>query len=1038
VVPSGIGSAVYAGYVDNTNAVFGTGTLVGSTTGGGFVNGPGPSSNPFSMTISEAITLPAAVGTDMPPFNNDFGMQASPKPPLHLTCGVASGQVGVFYSSGLTANGGSPPFTYSIQSGSIAPLTLNQSTGVISGTPTVAGTLTFTAGVLDASGNAGFDTGTASCSILVSPPPPPTLTLACPSTTTGQVGSPFSGSLVATGGTLAYTFSILSGSLPAGLSLNPLTGAIGGTPTGPSGSATFTGKVTDSATPTTQSATTPAACGITINPPPAITSNCMAITATQGQPITPVQLSASGGIGGPYTFTSTNLPAGLVISTSGIISGTPTVSGTNLAYTVTIKDGANDVGTLNCQVTISAAPVGSIGVVVWNDTNASGTYPPDAGEPGLSGWTVTLSGTSAGTTTTSGAGTYSFTGLSAGTYKVCVTAKTGYTETYDLDGLATPNCATATLTAGQNRVDVNFGYVNSSQQQPGTLTVSCAKGTAEVGVAYNSSIAVTGGTGPYTFTVSTGTLPAGLTLNSTTGAITGTPTAAGTSGFTIKVVDSLNATGYTACSGTCATSVTSSTYFNSPTGNLGNSKTYSIGGTTVTAHGFSNSGTATAMYGSNYSGVTNDGIGIASVSNQQIDTSHFVQLDLTAALAAGATNIQLAIAGFNYCQGGESYDIYGSNTLGQIGTLLVGAGTKNTTLFSVPIGTYKYLSVRAHSGNVLLEQLSFSIPTTCSITVAPSLKVQCPSSSATQNKSYSSTVAVAGGTAPYTFSISWGQLPAGLSLNPNTGVISGTPTTTQTSAFQVKVVDAMGAIGYSNSSGSCSNGTTISYGQNGQQQKSDGDRGNSYSYSANGVSMDMYGFRNDGTGTHLYANNSWNNPGMGINEVGDNQIDSGHFVQCDISKHTGATSFSFTVNSSSNWGASYDVYGSNVLGQRGALLLSNVSANEDTPHTIPNADKYKYLCVTAHYGHVVVGNLNCNYPGKCAIDVQGSGYSWGGGGQGSWGYGGGGGNSGWGQGGCGQSGFGEGGFDQGGYNKGGSYGGWGWGGGSSGGTGSCW
>src|ERR1039458_6599102 len=46
---------------------------------------------------------------------------------------------------------------------------------------------------------------------------------------------------------------------------------------------------------------------------------------------------------------------------------------------------------------------------------------------------------------------------------------------------------------------------------------------------------VSGGTGPFTFSVGTGTLPAGLTLNTSTGAITGIPTAAGT--FTIKVTD---------------------------------------------------------------------------------------------------------------------------------------------------------------------------------------------------------------------------------------------------------------------------------------------------------------------------------------------------------------------------------------------------------------------------------------------------------------------------------------------------------------------
>src|SRR5581483_4432208 len=83
-----------------------------------------------------------------------------------------------------------------------------------------------------------------------------------------------------------------------------------------------------------------------------ITANCVAIQATQGVPITPVTLAATGGAGAPYTFTATGLPAGLTMSTSGTISGTPTVSGT-FNYTVTIKDFKGNTGTVNCSVTVS-------------------------------------------------------------------------------------------------------------------------------------------------------------------------------------------------------------------------------------------------------------------------------------------------------------------------------------------------------------------------------------------------------------------------------------------------------------------------------------------------------------------------------------------------------------------------------------------------------------------------------------------------------------------------------------------------------------
>jgi hypothetical protein len=64
-----------------------------------------------------------------------------------------------------------------------------------------------------------------------------------------------------------------------------------------------------------------------------------------------------------------------------------------------------------------------------------------------------------------------------------------------------------------------------------------------VGTAYNQTLSASGGTAPYTFTVSSGALPGGLTLNSATGAITGTPNAAGTFNFSITATDTNGCTG---------------------------------------------------------------------------------------------------------------------------------------------------------------------------------------------------------------------------------------------------------------------------------------------------------------------------------------------------------------------------------------------------------------------------------------------------------------------------------------------------------------
>lgn len=194
---------------------------------------------------------------------NDFSLIASVPPALTLACPASSGQVGVSYSSSLTAGGGVPPYTFSIISGSLPPgLTLNSSTGLISGKPTQASTFSFTAKVVDSSGNSTIDTVTTGCTIVTCPTTQIKLTLTCPSNS-GQVGTQYNSALVASGGVQPYTFSIISGSLPPGLTLNPATGVISGMPTTP-GPFSFTAQVVDSSG-NKSSNTVTSNCTITIN-----------------------------------------------------------------------------------------------------------------------------------------------------------------------------------------------------------------------------------------------------------------------------------------------------------------------------------------------------------------------------------------------------------------------------------------------------------------------------------------------------------------------------------------------------------------------------------------------------------------------------------------------------------------------------------------------------------------------------------------------------------------------------------------------------
>ncbi len=147
--------------------------------------------------------------------------------------------MGTAYSQTLAATGDTP-ITWSIESGSLpAGLSLEASTGIISGIPTTVGTASFTVKATNASGS---DTKALSIDIVSQPVAPAITTSSLPG---GTVGTAYSQTLAATGDT-PITWSIESGSLPEGLSLESETGVISGIPT-TVGTASFTVKATNAA-----------------------------------------------------------------------------------------------------------------------------------------------------------------------------------------------------------------------------------------------------------------------------------------------------------------------------------------------------------------------------------------------------------------------------------------------------------------------------------------------------------------------------------------------------------------------------------------------------------------------------------------------------------------------------------------------------------------------------------------------------------------------------------------------------------------------
>jgi Flp pilus assembly secretin CpaC len=163
------------------------------------------------------------------------------------TTSLPDGVLNTAYSATLQSTGGTGAITWSLATGTLPTgLALNASTGAITGTPTAAGTSSITVKATDAASPP--NTVTAALSISINAVAP-AFAISRASLPNGSIGTPYDQILTATGGTAPFTWSVSSGSLPTGLSLNAATGELTGTPTSTTTtpvSFTFAVGVTDS------------------------------------------------------------------------------------------------------------------------------------------------------------------------------------------------------------------------------------------------------------------------------------------------------------------------------------------------------------------------------------------------------------------------------------------------------------------------------------------------------------------------------------------------------------------------------------------------------------------------------------------------------------------------------------------------------------------------------------------------------------------------------------------------------------------------
>ena len=484
-------------------AMDGSGDLYGATTGGG-ASGYGAvfelnSSSTFTITATDATGAAASQS-----YNVTINAYTAP---TISTTSLPNWTIDRPYSQTVVATGGTAPVIFNVSAGSLPTgLSLNTSTGAITGTPTTTtgSPFSFTITATDAFNNTGSEAYSIAISTL-----PTITTTTLPNWTVKQ---PYSRTLGVSSGTAPDSFTVTSGSLPAGLSLTTSTGVISGTPTA-TGSASFTISVTDAA-----GAMASQSYSVTINPSLTITTTTLPNgTVNQSYSST---INVSGGTS-PDTFaiTAGSLPTGLSLnSNTGAITGTPTASGNPFTFTVTATDAADAVASNSYSVII--IPVGPVIITTLPNWTVNTAYSQTlAANGGTSPYTYAVTSGSLPTG-------LSF-NSSAGTITGTPTTTSG-----------SPFAFTITVTDAAHATSSKaFGLTINAAPAITTTTLS----TGVVGQSYSQPLQSTGGTGTTTYAVTAGSLPAGLSLNTSTGAITGTPTATSSSSlsYTANVVSPL-------------------------------------------------------------------------------------------------------------------------------------------------------------------------------------------------------------------------------------------------------------------------------------------------------------------------------------------------------------------------------------------------------------------------------------------------------------------------------------------------------------------
>ncbi|MCU1383590.1 MAG: hypothetical protein JWL71_2287 [Acidobacteria bacterium] len=425
-----------------------------------------------------------------------------------VTTALADGLLNQYYAQSLVCTGASTPCAWQLVDSTLpAGVTFDATAGAVLGMPTRIETGSLTVSAYNPAWPANV--ATVTLSLTIAPPP---FTVSIPGAPAAQVGVSYQLTPSVTGTLGSSSWSLVSGTLPAGLTLDPFSGAVTGTPQS-WGTSTAVIQAQDSWRIDRIDAK-----AVTITVAPAAlrvtTPSLGSIEYRQGYQ---AQLAVSGGTGSTtWTVIGGALPAGVTLDASGGVSGTPTAIGT---FSVTVRavdanwPGSSADAPLALVVsapvmgmTVSAPSSAQIGVPYAGNGAATGIV-------GTASWSIATGALPAGIALNAATGEIAGVPAAFGGFTVVVQVQ----DSYD---------ASRVLAAALSIIVA---------PRPIAITTTSVP-AANAGSAFAATLGASGGTGGVVWSLDSGALPAGITLNAS-GSLAGRSSALGTFTFGAKATD---------------------------------------------------------------------------------------------------------------------------------------------------------------------------------------------------------------------------------------------------------------------------------------------------------------------------------------------------------------------------------------------------------------------------------------------------------------------------------------------------------------------